>query len=443
MSTVISQEVRKKMELLQQVRIIDPTQQVDQIADVLIIEGKIEAIADNITDYPTQTSVINQSGLVLGAGLVDLYSHSGEPGNESRETLLNLAQAAAAGGFTQSGILPDTVPLINNLEVLTAVRQKSSDLNLSSPDSRSQLHFWGGSYDTVNQQMTELGELKPGIIGFASRHNLGSLNILRQILEYVQPWQKTIAIALEQNELVGDGVVRDGEVAIRYGMSGNPAFSEAAILAAVLEIVAEIPTPVHIMRVSTRRGVELIADAKTRGVPVTASTTWMHLLCNSEAVGSYDPNFRLEPPLGNKSDQVALINGVKQGIIDAIAIDHQAYTYEEKTVAFALAPPGVIGLELALPLLWQRFVATGEWSPIELWQALSSRPRQCLQQPLRAIAPETAADLVLFDPQQVWTANQANLKSPATNTPWYNQEIIGKVIKTWANYSNSELRTPN
>ena len=437
MSTVISQEIRNRMELLQQVRIIDPTQQVDQVADVLIIEGKIKAIADRITDYPTEASVINQSGLVLGTGLVDLYSHSGEPGNESRETLLNLAQAAAAGGFTQSGILPDTVPLIDSLEVLTAIRQKSNELNFSSPDSKPQLHFWGVSHDAVNQQMTELGELKLGIIGFASRHDLSSLNILRQILEYVQPWQKTIAIALEQNELVGDGVVRDGEMAIRYGMSGNPSFSEAAILAAVLEIVAEIPTPVHIMRVSTKRGVDLIADAKTRGVPVTASTTWMHLLCNSEAVGSYDPNFRLEPPLGNKSDQVALINGVKQGIIDAIAIDHQAYTYEEKTVAFALAPPGVIGLELALSLLWQRFVATGEWSPIELWQALSSRPRQCLQQTPRAIAPGQATDLVLFDPQQVWTANLANLKSPAANTPWYNQEITGKVIKTWVNSVNS------
>ncbi|MGB5710995.1 MAG: dihydroorotase, partial [Waterburya sp.] len=154
------------MELLQQVRIIDPTQQVDQVADVLIIEGKIKAIAERITDYPTQTSIIKESGLVLGTGLVDLYSHSGEPGNETRETLLNIAQAAAAGGFTQIGILPDTVPLIDNLEVLTAVRQKSNYLNSSSQDSRPKLHFWGASYDAANQQMTELGELKPGIIGF-------------------------------------------------------------------------------------------------------------------------------------------------------------------------------------------------------------------------------------------------------------------------------------
>ena len=433
MSIGISQKIRKTMELLQQVRIIDPVQQGDQLADVLIINGKIEAIADQITDYPTQAVIINQSGLILGTGLVDLYSHSGEPGNETRENLLNLAQAAAAGGFAQIGVLPDTMPLIDNLEVLTAVRQKSDYLHSHSQDAMTQLHFWGAAYNNLNSQMAELGALRSGIIGFASHHNLSNLNTLKQILEYVQPWQKTIAIAMQQNELVGDGVVREGEISIRYGMSGNPSFSEAAIIAAVLEIVAEIPTPVHLMRVSTKRGVELIADAKHRGIPITASTTWMHLLWDSEATGSYDPNFRLEPPLGNKQDQVALINGVKQGIIDAIAIDHQAYTYEEKTVAFALAPPGVIGLDLALPLLWQRFVNSGEWSAIELWQALSSRPRQCVNQTPRAIALGQPADLVLFDPQQTWTANQANLKSPATNTPWYNQEITGKVIKTWVN----------
>ncbi|MEO0013744.1 MAG: hypothetical protein RLZZ535_2133, partial [Cyanobacteriota bacterium] len=252
-------------------------------------------------------------------------------------------------------------------------------------------------------------------------------------LEYLQPEQKPIAIALHQNELTGNGVVREGNASIRYGMSGNPGFSEAAIIAAVLEIAAEIPTPIHIMRVSTLRGVELIADAKAKGGNVTASTTWMHLLWDSNALGSYSPNLRLEPPLGNESDRIALIDGVRQGIIDAIAIDHHAYTYEEKTVAFALAPPGVIGLELALALLWQRFVQSGAWSAIELWQALSSRPRQCLQQKPKAIASEQATDLVLFDPEKKWIANQDNLKSPAANTPWYNQEITGKVIRTMSN----------
>ncbi len=414
------------MELLQQVRVIDPAQEIDRLSDVLIEDGKIKQISDRLTDYPSQTQILSGHDLILGTGLVDLYSHSGEPGNEARETLLALAQAAAAGGFTQVGILPDTLPRIDNAEILAAVNQKSISLK------KSQLSFWGAISQTIDtKQMNELGDLKAGVIGFSDRYKLSDLNLFRQVLEYVQPWQKPLAIALNHNELAANGVVREGLTSIRYGMAGNPAFSEAAIIAAVLEIVAKIPTPVHIMRVSTKRGVELIADAKARGVTITASTTWMHLLWNDDAVDSYDPNLRLEPPLGDKNDQTALITGVKQGIIDAIAIDHQAYTYEEKTVAFALAPPGVIGLELALPLLWQGLVKTGKLSALELWQALSSRPRQCLQQEPIAIAPEKTANLVLFAPQKTWLANQENLKSPAANTPYYNQKITGKVIKTW------------
>ena len=420
------------MELLQQVRIIDPARQVDRVADVAIADGKIVAIADRLTDYPPQAVKIEGSGLVLGTGLVDLYSHSSEPGNEARETLTDLAYAAAAGGFTQVGILPDTVPSIDNLEVLSAIAYKSRCLNLDSSDlSLPKLHFWSAGYDVSSKQMNELAELSPAVIGFTSSYSLANLNLLRQTLEYVRAWQKPVAIALEGNELTGNGVVREGEISLRYGMSGNPGFSETAIIAAVLEMVAEIMTPVHIMRVSTQRGVELIADAKSRGVMVTASTTWMHLLQDSNAVGSYDPNLRIEPPLGEPKDRMALVEGVKQGIIDAIAIDHRAYTYEEKTVPFALAPPGAIGLELAISLLWQELVASGRWSAIELWQALSSRPLQCLQQEPTAIAVGHSAELMLFDPQQTWTVNRYSLKSPALNTLWCDREIRGKVIKTW------------
>lgn len=431
------------MELLQQVRVIDPTQGIDRLSDILIEDCKIRQFADRINDYPTDTQILSGHDLILGTGLVDLYSHSGEPGNEVRENLLNLAQAGAAGGFTQVGILPDTLPKIDNAEILAAILQKNSYLACNHShqgQALSQLSFWAAASGSASKstnntsktgQMNELGEMKTDVVGFTDQYNLGNLNSLKQVLEYIQPWQKTIAIALNHNELAGDGVVREGAISIRYGMPGNPGFSEAAIIAAVSEIVAEIPTPVHIMRVSTKRGVELIAEAKARGIPITASTTWMHLLWNDDAVRSYDPNFRLEPPLGNVNDQIALIAGVKQGIIDAIAIDHQAYTYEEKTVAFALAPPGVIGLEIALPLLWQELVETGKLSALDLWRSLSSRPRQCLQQQPTAIAPGAVANLVLFDPRHIWPANPDNLCSTATNTTYFNQPITGKVIRTW------------
>lgn len=417
------------MELLQQVRVIDPSQGIDRPKDVLIVDRKIQEIGDRISEYPERTQLISGQNLILGTGLVDLYSHSAEPGNETRESLSDLISAAAAGGFTQVGILPDTTPPIDNKEVLNALQHQS--LTMQSQQPLPQLHFWGAaSTSNIPKQMNQLGEFQAEAIGFYDRYNLGNLNSFRQLLEYVRPWQKTIAVALDRNELTGNGVVREGAASIRYGMSGNPDFSESAAIAAVLEIVAQIPTPIHIMRVSTARGVELIADAKKRNIPVTASTTWMHLLWDADAVGSYNPNLRLEPPLGNKADREALITGIKEETIDAIAIDHQAFTYEEKTVPFGLAPPGVIGLEIALPLLWQQLVITQKLTALELWKALSSNPCRCWQRSPLAISPKQNTQLILFDPNKTWIANQNNLKSSAANTPYYNQQITGKVIKS-------------
>ena len=157
----------------------------------------------------------------------------------------------------------------------------------------------------------------------------------------------------------------------------------------------------------------------------------MHLLLDTDDLRHYDPNLRLEPPLGNPTDRMALVEGVRDGVIDAIAIDHSPYTYEEKTVAFAEAPPGAIGLEIALPLLWHRLVETGELSPLELWQRTSINPAICLGQSLTAIAPGQPAELVLFDPQKTWKVERQTLKSQSTNTPWLGQQLTGRVIQTW------------
>ncbi|MDX2255919.1 MAG: amidohydrolase family protein [Pseudanabaenaceae cyanobacterium bins.39] len=181
------------------------------------------------------------------------------------------------------------------------------------------------------------------------------------------------------------------------------------------------------MRISTARGVELIRTAKDRGLPITASTTWMHLLLNTSDVASYDPNLRLEPPLGTPTDQAALIAAVQSGIIDAIAVDHSPHTYEDKTVPFAEAPPGAIGLELALPLLWQTLVAPGHWSALDLWQALSTRPARCLGQSPATIAPGQTAEVILFDPHHTWQVTPTTLQSLSSNTPWQGKMVTGRV----------------
>ncbi|NES85863.1 MAG: dihydroorotase [Moorea sp. SIO2B7] len=429
--------------LLQQVRLLDPVSGIDKIADVLISDGKIKAIEANLIDIPQDVKLLDGQGLILAPGLVDLYSHSGDPGHEERETLSTLVAAAAAGGFTRVGILPDTKPPVDNPGSLTLLNQKLKQIRdnhreITSKLSHPHLYFWGAI--TVNlegKQMSELADLaREGVIGFADGYPVENLGLLRRLLEYLKPLGKPVALIAANGQIQGNGVMREGAASIRCGLPGNPAVSEAAAIAALLELVAAIGTPVHLMRVSTARGVELIADAKARGVPVTASTTWIHLLLNTDAVASYDPNLRLEPPLGNEADMMALIKGVKEGVIDAIAVDHTPYTYEEKTVAFAEAPPGAIGLELALPLLWQNFVETEEWSALELWQALSIKPQLCLgQQPLAIMVGETA-ELVLFDPQKTWTVDGHSLKSLCTNTPWLGKQLTGKVVQIFTPLQN-------
>ncbi|MBD2098901.1 dihydroorotase [Trichocoleus sp. FACHB-591] len=414
-------------ELLQQVRVLDPAAMTDRVADVLIVDGKIEAIADSISEWPANTQVRDSRGMILGPGLVDLYSHSGEPGFEDRETLRSLQQAAIAGGFTRLNILPDTTPALDNPAGLAWLQDKRQ---FQLP---VQVQAWGAlTLGVQGQQMTELAELAAaGVVGFADGRALSSYGLLRRLLEYLQPLQKPVALWPCDPKLTGNGVMREGPESIRFGLPGSPAIAETTAIAALLELVAAIGTPVHIMRVSTARSIELIQAAKERGLLITASTTWMHLLLNSQAIQSYDPNLRLEPPLGNPTDQAALIDGVKQGVLDAIAIDHTPYAYEEKTVAFAEAPPGAIGLELALPLLWQRFVASGEWTALELWRVLSSNPAKCLQQPVATVAPGQPAELALFDPSQPWVVNGQSLKSLSINTPWLGQELLGQIVKTW------------
>ncbi|BCL38655.1 dihydroorotase [Nostoc sp. MS1] len=434
-------------ELLQQVRVIDPVSGIDTVTDVLIADGVIQAISTNLSEISPDTQIRDCRGLVLGPGLVDLYSHSGEPGFEERETLTSLMQAAAAGGFTRVSILPDTSPAIDN-PALVAQLQKQRDGEMrgmremreinSSPTPPSlplpHLHIWGAiTLDVAGKQMTELADLAAaGVVGFTDGMPLDNLSLVRRLLEYVQPLGKPVAFWPCDRSLTSNGVMRECTDAIRFGLPPIPASAETTAIASLLELVAATgSSQVHIMRVSTARSVELIAAAKAKGLPITASTTWLHLLLDTKAIKTYNTSLHLDPPLGTATDVKALREAVRTGIIDAIAIDHAPYTYEEKVQAFAEAPPGAIGFELALPLLWQYLVETGEFTALELWQALSNRPSACIQQKVNTVAPNHKAELTLFDPKKIWKVEKKNLYTLSQNTSWLGQELQGQVVQIW------------
>ncbi|MEM7555168.1 MAG: dihydroorotase [Cyanobacteria bacterium P01_A01_bin.84] len=425
-------------QLLKKVRVIDPVTDTDKNVDVSIVDNCIQDVGQHLDKIDEDTETINCEGLILGTGLVDLYSHSGEPGFEERETIKTLLKAAAAGGFTRVALLPDTTPTIDNPAMVSQLLSDSRNIKVDSdrqnlPNLLPNLYFWGALTQKIaGKQMTELADLADvGIVGFSDGLPLEDLSLVKRLLEYLQPVNKPVALWGCDRSLTCNGVMRECTDSIHFGLPGNPVTSETSAIASLLELVAETRTPVHFMRVSTARSVELIAIAKDHGLPVTASTTWMHLLLDTKAIYNYNQNLRLEPPLGTSKDVLALQKAVKNGTIDAIAIEHTPYTYEEKMVAFATAPSGVIGFELALPLLWENLVETGILTALELWRSLSSNPAWCLQQRMSRIEPGKKAELVLFAPQKPWKVDGKSLNTLSRNTPWLGKEITGRVIRTW------------
>ena len=320
--------------------------------------------------------------------------------------------------------MPDTLPALDRVSSIIGLDRQYRQVADLMPNA-PQLGYWGAlTAEVAGKAMTELAELATtNINGWADGRAIANPVLVRNLLEYLKPYNRPIALYACDRELRGNGIARSGVSALRYGLPIDPVGSETVALAATLEIIAEIGTPVHLMRISTRRGVELISAAKQRGIPVTASTTWLHLIADTTDLADYNPNLKLDPPLGTTTDQIALIEGIKTGVLDAISIDHSPYTYEEKTVAFGEAPPGAIGLELALPLLWQHLVVSGKLTAIELWRSLSINPTQCLHQ-----SPPTES--ILFDPQQSWQVSIGNLNSLSHNTSWLGREIQGKVIQS-------------
>ncbi len=419
MTDSLAETLRER--LFQQVKILDPIAQTSRRGDVLIADGNAQEVLDP-THLPADIEILPGQHLILAPGLVDLYSHSGEPGFEERETLTSLLKSARAGGFARLNILPDTSPALDRASSIISLDRQYQQVASEIPNC-PQLNIWAALTEgAAGKTMTELAELNTtNISGWADGKAISNPALVCRLLEYLQPFHRPIALYACDQGLRGDGLARSGIDALRFGLPIDPVSSETAALAATIEIIADLGTPVHLMRISTRRGVELIAAAKQRGVRITASTTWLHLVANTSNLATYHPSLKLNPPLGTADDQIALIEGIKSGVLDAISIDHTPHTYEEKTVAFGEAPSGAIGLELALPILWEHLVNSGQLSDLQLWQALSTKPANCLQQ-----TPPT--QLILFDTHQPWTPSINTLNSLSHNTSWLGQEIRGKVL---------------
>jgi len=362
----------------------------------------------NPTDLPPLVQKIAADHLILGNGLVDLYSTCGEPGFESRETWASLANAARHGGFVKVGVLPP----LDKLAGVEMMRQQAP----------TNLLTWAAiTKHRLGKEMNDLAELAPQVLGFTDAAPFAQLGFLQRSLEYLQPFGKPIMLWAYNLELAAKGVMREGKWSLNYGLSGVPALAETSAIAAVIELIEVVRCPIHLMRISTARSVELICQAQSRGLPITASVVWHHLIHDLAELANYDPDLHLNPPLGDSHDREALIQAVKSGVVGAIAIDHTPYTYEEKALAFEHSPPGAIGLEFALPLLWHKLVETGKLSALELWRSLSLNPASYL-------GLSTPKLVTIFNPKVIWQVNKQNTSSLAANSVWSGKSISGKAL---------------
>jgi dihydroorotase len=400
--------------LFKQVRILN-ADATDKFADIFIDRDRQIHLDVDANQIPENTNLDERSGLILGTGAIDLYSTSGEPGHESRETIAELVQASKNGGFSTVGILPNTQPAIDDiaaLEFWRNVQQKYGD----------RLQSWGAiTKGLEGKQLTDMAELAESVIGFTDSKPIANLLLVRRAMEYIKPLGKPIALFPQNPDLAGSGVIREGKWSLQYGMTGYPAAAETSALAALIELVRLTKAPTHFMRISTAQSVELITQAKNDGLPITASTTWLHLCHCDRDLASYDPNLRLMPPLGSEGDRLALIAGIRSGAIDAIAIDHTPCAYEEKVVPFEVAPVGAIGLEFAIPVLWQSLVTTGLLTASELWNALSINPAKILG----LAQPQLTT---LFDPNLEWLVEAKAIASQSKNSSYIGRSLIGKVL---------------
>ncbi len=415
---------------LSHVRCLDPLRGTEQRLGVLRQGQQILAIEPQTISEECITA--NGEHLLLAPGLVDLYSTSGEPGHEDRETLAQLLQTAIAGGFTEIGLTPQTTPAIDNITSLHWLQQNSSKDSSPLPLVRQ----WGSlTIGNQGRHLTDLAELADaGVAGFMASEGITEGPLLRRALEYAAMLHKPLALLPLDDALRGNGVMRDDTLAIQLGLSPDPAMSETAAIARLLELLPEYETPVHLMKISTAQGVALVKQAKSQQLPLTASVNWHHLLLSNIQIAqgippyatSYDPNLRFNPPLGREADRLALLEGIKTGLIDAIAVDHHAFSYEDKTQSFAETQPGAIGYELILPCLWQQLVEPGILTIHELWRALTTNVWSCW-----GLSPKpTTQSWILFDPASEWTVTQQTLKTPASNTPWWGHRLQGRVIAT-------------
>lgn len=405
--------------VIKNVRIIDPENMVDKIGDLFIENGKI---TDSIENPQT---VIDGSGLVAAPGLVDMHVHLRDPGQTHKEDIITGCKAAAAGGVTSLLAMPNTTPTTDSAETIEYILKKAE-----KADAR--VYIAGSITKELNSlEMCDIDELKSaGAIAITDDGKpVENTAFMAKAMIKAQAENMAVVAHCEDTDLAKGGKINDGEVSKKLGIRGIPAAAEDCGTAREIALAAAYNVPIHICHVSTRTSVALIRDAKNRGVKVTAETAPHYFSMDETALLKRDADFRMNPPLRTAADVAAIKEGLKSGVLDAIATDHAPHTVEDKA-DFEAAPNGSIGMETSLAATLTNMYHTGELELSDVIKLMSVNPAKILNIPAGTLSHGVNADIVLFDPDEEWTVDVDKLHGKSKNCPFKGKTLKGKVKYT-------------
>lgn len=418
--------------LIRGVRAIDPSANLDATVDVVIEDGKLARVGPGaITQALLKAEgamIVEGAGLWAVPGLVDVHTHLREPGHEYKEDIASGLRAAAAGGFVRVCAMPNTKP-VNDTRAITeamVARAKSA--------SAVRMHPIGAiTKNLEGVALTEMADLRDAGAVAVSDDGRCVTNsaVMRRALEYARTFDLPVIQHAEDHALTEGAQMHEGAVSTRLGLQGWPRVAEDIIVGRDLALVGLTRARYHVAHISTRGALALVREAKSRGLPVTAEVTPHHLWLTDEAVLGYNTACKVAPPLREAHDIEALREGLADGTIDCIATDHAPHSVLEKDCEFALASPGMVGLELVVPLLLE-LVAAGALPLARMLDALTLAPSRLIATEPPTLREGAEANLCLIAPTERWTIGKDTLRSKSHNTPFLGREVTGRVRATWA-----------
>ncbi len=414
--------------LLANARIIDPSRDLDIPGDVLIADGVIREAKKGIgaAGVPEGTDVIDCRGKLVAPGLIDMRAFIGEPGAGYRETFASASQAAAAGGVTTIVCQPNTSPVIDDPATVDFVLRRARDTGIVHVHPMAAL-----TKGLEGKEMTEIGLLKAaGAVAFTDGDkSVSNAQVMRRALRYGGDFDALIVHHTEDPDLIGDGVMNEGEYGARLGLLGIPTAAETVMLERDIRLVSLSGGRYHAASITCAESLEVLRRAKDEGLNVTASASINHLTLNETDIGHYRTFLKLSPPLRTEDDRKTLAGALADGLIDVVMSDHNPQDVEVKRLPFAEAAPGAIGLETML-VAGLRLVHADEIKLTTLLGAMSTRPAELLGLPGGTLRSGSPADVIVIDLDAPWVLDPTELKSKCKNTPFDEARMTGRVVRT-------------